>query len=899
MKVSLAAWAALAILAVGSPVIGRAEPAAKLSGTVVDKASGLPLPGAKVTVLQTGASVTTDASGRFAFSLLSGRYVLEVGLTGYQTTDSTPIDLPVAGFSGATLAIQRVEASNGQMRTIASTTTRASESLKSASINYSNLATSSLLNQGYFGLQDALQNLPDVDNATGLRVANKGAGQYLSIRGIGQFETVALIDGHQAVNFQGTYDFSNTPLFGLQSTQVIYGSGTSGLYSVDAIGGVIDLQTLEPTIRPSLFFSQSYGTYNELSSIFQATGTLPKGLLNFKGRFGYAVAFGVDGEAGQYRNSTVYSPFVAFDASAPAGSLSHDIGYTHLGTDYLSRGSLVKLRYNINDNSRLTADVLTSDTATDQSGAYPIYQTYQYALAHGNQNLQFKLPSDPCPAGTFTATNFLGYPNGFDQNGNPDGGITCQTPQQYAKFNTGYELFGPLTQAERDTDTNLRLDSSTERNTVVADVYTNTYNFADSGSGIPWAASATALQENITGAETGGLITEDHLWRNNEVGVGFAYRNSVQNFLASGSFAINQFSKGREYSYFFRDVWHPVGSPLTTYFYDWQKRSSLTETSYNDPRVALVYQRPNDVIRAAFGLVATQPSLSDATSPFAPTTLASFGASLSCGVPNSIGELSVLVPERASDEELSYAHRWHGDSLVQVSLYNEIVRQKFFFTTETLSAVGTAGIPTNLLDQFENAYTAKCGPTANVLDYLSLLGVFNIGRVQAQGIDIQGRQRFTKTISLDYGYDVQSTKLLDATPTFLQSNLAIVPGAQLPNVPLQTASLGLNYETPGGFNAHVIGHYFASNNSRNAPAYWVYNANMGVPIGNGTLNFAVQNLFNLDGTSILDLCGGVPLALNQYATAVDYQPCIGPASPSAFAGAGGRRLIVTYSRHLP
>ena len=881
-----------------------AQSSAAVSGTVIDKATGLALSGARVAALQTKAATVTDMAGHFRLPVAPGQYVLEVTLSGYQTTDSPSIAVGSGEYSGVTLAIQRSEGSTAALRTIASTTSRATQSLQSASITYSNLSPGALQSQGYFGLAEPLQNLPGVDNG-GFATAAKGSHQELSIRGIGVLETVPLIDGHEAHAFQGAYDFSDAPTFGLRNVQVIYGSGTSGLYSVDAIGGVIDMQTLNPTLTPSVFFSQSYGTYNELATTFQATGTLPAGLLQFKGRFGYAIALGVDGDAGQYRSSVVYSPFAAFDASAPPGSPAHDIGIVPLGTGYLSRGSLFKLQYGINNNSKITGDVLTSVASSDQSGTFPIYTTHKSALALGNQNLAFKLPTDPCPAGTFTATNFIGYPNGFDQNGNPDGGLTCQTPAQYAAFNEGYQLFGPASQTIRDTDYNLRFDSSTERNTVAADVYTNTFYQFVGSPGLAWIPQATAVTQNLSGAESGIELSEDHSFRNHDLGVGYSYRNSVELFNSAGSYVFYGGSSGKEFAYFLRDVYHPAASPLTVYLYDWIKRSSLTETTYNDPRVALVYQRPNDVVRAAFGQVATQPTTESANSPFVPYTIPQFTATLACGVPNLIGAApGNLKPERGTDEELSYGHRFAGDSLIQVSLYNEIVREKFFFTTQTLAASGTAGLPASLLQQFQNAYTAKCGPTPDVNDFLSMYGDFNIGRVQASGIDIQGRQRLGKTVSLDYGYDTQSSKLLDATPTFLQGDLTIIPGSQLPGVPLHTASLGVNFDLPSGLHAAILGHYVSVNNPRFSPAYTIYNADVGIPVGVGQLSFAVQNLFNLDGSDIIQTCTGVPLPLNSYASAADYTPCLGPTSNGALgagwlAGLGGRRLIVTFSRRFP
>ncbi len=102
--------------------------------------------------------------------------------------------------------------------------------------------------------------------------------------------------------------------------------------------------------------------------------------------------------------------------------------------------------------SRLTFTALLSTYFEDKSGnGDGDYLGYAPALAFGDQLLARYKPSAfpqlaACPTGTFVATNANGQPNGFGPNGKPDGGLTCQTPQQYAAFNTGYDGAGPATQ---------------------------------------------------------------------------------------------------------------------------------------------------------------------------------------------------------------------------------------------------------------------------------------------------------------------------------------------------------------------------------------------------------------------------------------------------------------------
>ena len=61
----------------------------QLGGTVVDKATGLPLSGASVDVIGTSLSTITDQTGNFAFTHLpTGQYSIRVLLTGYQPTET-------------------------------------------------------------------------------------------------------------------------------------------------------------------------------------------------------------------------------------------------------------------------------------------------------------------------------------------------------------------------------------------------------------------------------------------------------------------------------------------------------------------------------------------------------------------------------------------------------------------------------------------------------------------------------------------------------------------------------------------------------------------------------------------------------------------------------------------
>jgi len=69
------------------------------------------------------------------------------------------------------------------------------------------------------------------------------------------------------------------------------------------------------------------------------------------------------------------------------------------------------------------------------------------------------------------------------------------------------------------------------------------------------------------------------------------------------------------------------------------------------------------------------------------------------------------------------------------------------------------------------------------------------------------------------------------------------------------------------------------------------------PVGPGKLSFAVTNLFNQYSNNFSLENSGVPLPLNQYASAASYMPEIGKSATEQLA-LQPRMLFVNYALHL-
>jgi hypothetical protein len=160
-----------------------------------------------------------------------------------------------------------------------------------------------------------------------------------------------------------------------------------------------------------------------------------------------------------------------------------------------------------------------------------------------------------------------------------------------------------------------------------------------------------SARDNV--AETGATMSDTIRSRDNDVGLGSSYLNTVYDL----SFATpSGASAGRptvdEAGFVLHDIYHPGRGPLTAYFDGSLKHSTATNTSNVDPRASLVYSASNhDVARFSLGRDHHPAVRRRTRQRFVPSPTG--GAGINC-VSNSIGSApsSVLKPERGVDTEL-------------------------------------------------------------------------------------------------------------------------------------------------------------------------------------------------------------------------------------------------------
>lgn len=930
-RISIAACALAAVFLFVAPSIASADTTVK--GKVVDAGSGLPLASVKLTTVgPTVVTTTSNSAGRFQLdNLAPGTYSLQMVLDGYDNTVSEEFAVG-GGFSlPLTLAMQRTTSSH-QIRTLGRTTVTASASLQKATVIYKQVSGNTLQRQGITRTGDAIRAMGGVDNSSS-DSATFGDDVHLSIRGIGDLETVSLIDGHPiGLGLSGGLNYDISPSFALRSVNVVYGAGGGDLYGVDAIGGVVDMQTLEPTRRQQYVFTQGWGTFDKLTSTLTATGNLSSD------RWGYALALGTQGLNGPIKNTVFFQPAAAFDPTATDPAVVA-LGQYPVNSNIVNRSMLYKLRYGLGSNAHLTAVALSSYYWDNKTGnGDGDFLPMDTGLALGNQRLANYTPTaqpgpynalnpPACGAGTFVGVGTGGNAYGYGPDGvTPDGGTTCVTPQQWASINSTWQGAGPAWQGFTNQDYQVRFDATLGHNTLningFQDLYAHTYDRTNelpfllnaNGQLTPDMSTSTCAPNPCTlqsnpfwyneAVNNAGVVaTYNIVAENNELGFGGYYDNTRSKFSTSG---VPMPSPGAyETSFFFRDSYHPISSPVTTYVSAYFKHSTVTNTSYIDPRVAFVANQPNDVFRAAFGYVSTQPTLSDVFSPFSAAAPGSLAGNVHCGTLNSVGSGGNphAGPERASDTEFSWGHTFGGDSSIQLSLYSEPINAQLY--TQTIPALnfpsgffGPNGYATDL-NSYTGIYVANCGGTAaQALPFLGVDGVVNIGKGLAEGIDLQGRQRITRAFFVDYGYSTNSSIPLDVPASILQGNLTLIPGSQLPFIPLHKANFALDYSFGKVLEARTETYFVSANNPKNLPNYNYTNVILSANTGQrGILTAIIGNVFQQNAFSNGLIGDGVPHALNQFAGPSDYTPLIGAGASEEF-GLTSRTLEFVYSYRL-
>lgn len=844
---------------------------ARITGLVVDQANGLPLPSASVTLFSSAAAVgsptSTDKNGGFTFAHVApGVYTVLVMESGYETSRSADlVATPGTAVSVNLVVSQTHGAQASGLRTIATSSARASSALASTTTITRALDPETVQKENGLRLADQLTKLPGI-NGQGLS-SSVGDDTYLNIRGLGASETVALLDGHPlgpqgvyGINGGGIYpnsfNYADTPIFGLNKVLVTFGSGASGLYGVDATGGTVDLETLSPTATRQFNLLQGFGDQGRSQTSASATGQF--------GKLGYVLAGGVQGTYGLYKPGLQAqtgrpnnNPNLNNNGACTAGN---DISACNLALNTYSfsqntevKSGIAKLVYALDDSTSLSSTIYASGSQADSTG-----NGDNDNIPYLTRVAQIQSKAGNCDLPGTAAQSQGGYTVVTDANGT----TACDTAQQWAAASSG--AFGGGEDRNRGSDTadyHFRLKSVHGKNTFIADGYHNYYKYyksSERAGGLD--ATGTAFQGTSFSQylnTNGYLVSDDITNADTDIGVGFFgdYQLGTRlnhNVTGLGLYSYDN-SETTHYASGFARASVRFSNSFSTFANFWVKHSSVDNTTSFDPRVSLVF-RPasSDIVRLTYGhstgdpaaeLKATgAPSISGNPSSLNPSCTP-YNTIATTGNPN-------IRAERANDYELGYAHRFNAASSVQANLYYTSVGDQLFSAALPLTTFGPVNIPAGLLAGYAakiaSANCAGVDPAnpATVLPFLAVNTTFNATSAVSKGIEFSGHQRLNRQFGLDYAYNLQSVIQNGVADNILQSNPFIVNGGQVQGIPINQGNIGLDYLN-GDLEVRTDGYVVGSNNPKSRPGYNTWDGFVSKGLTHGvTLTFGVTNIFD-------------------------------------------------------
>ncbi len=839
------AWVTLVSAAICPLTCIAAEPSSIVQGKVSDVRSGLPIAGASVVLESNGSTVartTTAPDGTFKLSSIApGAYRISVSAKNYAQRQSTALIVS----AGAAVVRFQAALQPRNLETIARVESDA-RALARASTVTAYVNPAALQQQDILRIGDLLGTVPGVTaNASS---SSAGDDESISIRGFDPTETATLLDGHPIgpIGAQGAgFNYADSPFWGLREADVTFGSGATGLYGVSTIAGAVNFVTIDPTRAPRVEIAQGAGNQGQLFSGLLSTGTL--------GKLGYALAAGVQGTQGQFSPQFVTQQgLLAADANGYPNITSANVAGNRYAVsgDYLLRNDVAKLTYDFDSKTRIEGTFYVSTSWVNHTGngdndynpyAYNLYE-YEQGLA-SNPVTKVRLPNGKRGICRVSIAFLNDSPAGFG----------CYSASQAAALTAGPAGSGPNSfTAQRNQDYHLRLSRSIGNTQLIVDGFVDNYaadDFSPPSPAIGGFSSDIFL--------THGLLISDQVPLPNDnlsYGVYFQHQAHTGDTFNQATTIVgkplvrlipNQAFALTSTSYFVSDQWTP--SSHSSAFADlWFQHSNNTRVTNFDPRLAYIY-RPgvNDTLKLSGGhsysepdpaLLYSLPSLNSDVSGFNPI----------CGPGdlNSIGSVSDpnLLPETATDVDLSYAHRLAGNTDVQADVYQATEWDALLPGKLPLSATGFTQIPPRIVQGYLRKIDAFCHNDATAAD-LAVSTTYNAGQEKYRGIVLSADSRLTRHLRLTADYSVQSAAYFNLAPSIMMNNVTFIDGQQVGQTPLHTADLGL-LGTSGMFHASLDSHYVGPGNWLNRDGFWYANMSFSLTRAPVTLTLGINNVFN-------------------------------------------------------
>ncbi len=753
---------------------------------ITDAATKQPVPLARI--LLDGPVITNEFSGnngqvRFT-DVPDGIYRARIIKRGYASVTSEQFEV----LDGKAVTVSVALAPDSDLQVIATVTAKSS-----AIISSSNISDDSAQRRLSNDLAGALNKLSGVSVSTSSDDSDAT-------------ETISL-DGHDASQTQLTLD--GIPLnapgsagnLGNFATDLFSGASVRSGASIGGLAGGVNFRTAEPTLTWQSQTQLSTGSNGKYNWLFGETGTA--------GRLGIALTE-------TYRSMPSLLDGLNYeDASG--------LDYDHDG-DRTSRGTMLKLRYKLNDSQTLTGSYMDSDNSSNLvcariSGGIPCgYGPGNYS----NSNYRMYSLTDTALIGDTSLQAAVYGTSGTNERNLLNryvAGVASPTGYTSDSNSFGYSVNAQLPAKERHT-ISIQAYGSTSNNATVALLRADAPYYTGSQ-----ASSYGAL------TVTDAIQSSTKLMLNESFGLSQA-SNAPASLLASVA-----------------ATWKPtnVDSYSASYAVGGVAAHAGRSTILTDP-ASLRFDCNADV---AYGSApGDQPGSSSSTSA-----------------------------------RFSYTHQWKG-GLVSASLYRQSQLGIVLPTDVNGSILSTMGIisPSYLSDVqalFQSAAGCGAAPTVpfGAQDLYFEMPIGGVARFY-QGGSVTGFFSLGNLVVQPF-YNTTIAEAVSIDPRIDNPYSTTISGSQLPDVPMHRVGVTLDYKAPHSALEYLAdAQYTSANNPNNLPAYTTYDAGVTAQLQRGTLTFAASNITDTYGGIFASPANAVP----QVTAGGAFIPTLArPLSPRAYS----------------
>ncbi|MBN2414985.1 TonB-dependent receptor [bacterium] len=229
----------------------------RITGIVTDRETGKPLAGCNVVVESTVLGGAADSGGRFTISRLRpGTYAVTAMMIGYR--NETKRDVRVTG-GGSTEIAFALKPTTLEMPTMVVTASKRQQSIEDTPVSVDVVNREAIESRNVTTLDEVLTNTAGVGIIDG----------QLDIRGSTGFNWSAgsrvlfMVDGHPMISGEtGGISWDAIPVEQIEAVEVVKGAG-SALYGSNAMAGMVNVITRDPSDTPVTRFRVSLGYFDE------------------------------------------------------------------------------------------------------------------------------------------------------------------------------------------------------------------------------------------------------------------------------------------------------------------------------------------------------------------------------------------------------------------------------------------------------------------------------------------------------------------------------------------------------------------------------------------------------------------------------------------------------------